>query len=419
MIRASIADLLSAEGALRSAGWVLLQHLLSRGSPALVGIILTHRLAPDAFAAYSYYLLTVSMLSTYASIGLGSASARFGADPAGPRLLGTLWILSAGFAASAALLVLLIPPAWLSAGLEVPPWILAAGVFGMALQWVSRGAMVGLERHRSAALSALVSSFVFLVGAVIAVRSSDVRYAMFGSVAGAFIQWLIETSVVARTSGWDRMFAHPYFGRAAVRQVLAFSAPMFVVSLLSASGAWIVGRIILSTPGGDREFALFSIGLQWFALAMVIPGIIAAVSLPKIVRSLTGRAGSERTRQIVRSSSLCALGIAAAIATGGLVLETALLGLYGEEYRVEGRFIALYLLAGIVAAPTNSVGNAIVATDRQWHWLGLTVLWASVLASTAFALRDRSVWGGAVTYMAAYAVLMAASTVLARRRGLL
>jgi hypothetical protein len=63
-----------------NAVWSLLSHLLSRGSLMVAAIILARALPTPAFAAYSYFQMTVSMLAAYAALGLGVTASRYFAE---------------------------------------------------------------------------------------------------------------------------------------------------------------------------------------------------------------------------------------------------------------------------------------------------------------------------------------------------
>ena len=64
----------------KNAFWALLCHVLSRGSLMLAAILLAREFETSSFAAYSYFQLTISMLATYAAMGLGVAASRFFAE---------------------------------------------------------------------------------------------------------------------------------------------------------------------------------------------------------------------------------------------------------------------------------------------------------------------------------------------------
>lgn len=415
---------MSARILIANAAWSVTCHLLTRGSLMLSALLLARRMPTSSFAAYSYYQLTVSMLATYAAMGLGVAASKFFAKAAAADsekevpALGTLSALSGILAGLGSLAVFFMPAAWITAGLGVPRWLIAVGVLVLAIQVVPGGAIVGLERYREAAAIAAGSGVISVVGALLAIQAQNESVAMLALMASACVQSSGEAAVAIRAIGWRRIAVGFRLRRSTVMEVLAISGPMFLASLLAGSGAWLVGRIILAGPGGEREFALFTIGLQWFALALFLPGMVSRVMLPRLVRAESGGAGGVASRQIVRLAVAITVSVAAAVAMSGVLLAPWILRLYGDRYVAGGRWISAYLIAGVVSAPANSVLNALLARNGQWLWLALTILWAVVLIVAAYGLRSFGPWGGGATYIIAYGTLTVGALLVARNHSL-
>jgi O-antigen/teichoic acid export membrane protein len=413
---------MSARSLALNAFWSLLCHLASRGALMVAAVLVARTLDTPSFAAFSYFQLTVSMLAAYSAMGLGVAASRYcaAADADEGRSatpVGTLWLLSVGLALAAFAVVMMVPGDFLSGGLGVPRWLLAAGVTVLVLQVVPDGAILGLERYRTAAAIVGTAGVLTLCGTALAVHLGDVRVAMVAVIVASLIQSVGESVIVVRALGWQR-FADGLRPRMSnVKRVLNFSGPMFLVSVMSASGGWLVGRIILDGPGGTSEFALFTIGLQWFALAMFIPGVLSRVLLPRLVRSAGGDSGAG-SRQLVRVALVMTTISAAFVGVAGWVGGPWIMRLYGDRYRAGTLIIGAFLTAAVVSAPANSLGNALLARERQWQWLGLTAVWSVVLMSSAIVFRSHGAWGGGLTYTAAYASLTAGALLLARRESL-
>jgi O-antigen/teichoic acid export membrane protein len=414
---------MSARVLANNAAWSLLCHATTRGSLTVAAIVLARHADTASFAAYSYFQLTISMLAAYAAMGLGVAASRFFADPETTEgndeipVIGTLWGLSCILAVAISIIIALSPSEWVNAGLRVPQWLLALGALTMALGVVPGGAILGLERYRHAAVIAALSGSTVLLGSVCAVNFGQIRIAMYAMIGASLVQTCGETLVVMRALGWSRAWRGIRFRACEIRRVLNLSAPMFLVSLMSASGGWIVGRIILNGPGGQSQFALFTIGLQWFALAMVVPGMLSRVLMPRLVRAGSGITGGDASRRLVRATIVIASSIALAVGVVGVLMGHSILRLYGHRYAAAGTsVIATFLGAAVLCAPANTIGNALVARDGQWHWLLLTALWASVLVACAYAFRAQGDWAGGATYAVAYGTLTGTAFLLARRR---
>ena len=270
----------------------------------LVAIILARALPTTDFAAYSYFQMTVAMIGAYAALGLGTTASRYfaevGHETAGapPKPLGALCSISAIFSLAAGLAVFAMPASWLNANLAVPQWLMATGVAATALGVVPGGAILGLEQYRAATVISLVHGALLIIATVIAARHQAPVVAMVAFVLGAFVQAAGQFAVVLRIVGWKRICDRIFFTRKDAAQIMHFAGPMFLVTLMAASGSWLVGRIILHSAEGTRNFALYSIGLHWYSLALLLPGMVSRVILPRLVRA-SGQSTAQ-SKKIVR-----------------------------------------------------------------------------------------------------------------------
>lgn len=406
-----------------NAFWSLLSHVFSRGSLILASIFLARSLATPIFAAYSYFQLTVSMLAAYASMGLGITASRYfaevGHDRPGdqPPPLGMLCLLSLTISAAAFALVIALPAPWINAGLEVPQWLLAAGVACTALGVIPGGAILGLERYREATIISAVSGALMLLAAWWAAQHQASLIAMLAVTIAALLQAVGQFAIVVRVVGWGRLRIAAGMHRCDLHRVFRFAGPMLLVSLMAASGSWLVGRIILHMSGGQYAFSLYSIGLQWFGLALVIPGMISRVVLPRLVRTSEEIAGSNSKRLVHHGAML------ATIAAAGMTLVGALFGpwlmmLYGSHYDPGRWFVAAFMGAAILSAPANTLGNAIVARDGQKSWLVVTCASFLTLVMAALIATRLGAWSGALAQAVGAMTLVALGLLVAKRKGL-
>ncbi len=409
-----------------NAAWSLIAHLLGRGSLVVASILLARTLKTSSFAAYSYFQLTASMLAAYSALGLGVTASKFFAetthvseDHAPP--IGTLWVLSvlAGFVF--ALAIIGFPDAWVDGGLEFPRWLLSLGVFVMALGVVPAGGVLGLERYREATVAAAVAAGVVVLGSFIAGAVGSAVWAMWAFILGSLVQAAGNALVVVRTVGARRLLALTRFSKLELRRIAEFAGPMTAVTLLSASGAWIVGRIILAGTSGEHGFALYVIGLQWFSLALLLPGMISRVVLPPLVR---GRMEStadtpHRESALVRHGVYMTLASAITTCAIGAILSPWLWSLYGVDYVSGAWLIVAFMAAAIPAAPANTLGNAILADDGQIDWLIITGAWFAGLILSAIASASLGVWSGVIAHGFSYLLMILLVAKTTRRRSLL
>lgn len=360
------------------------------------------------------------MLAAYAAMGMGVTASKFFSetgyveDTQMPPV-GSLWLISIAVGAAIALLISILPGNWLGVGLDIPHWLLALGVFCMATGVVPAGAILGLERYREALVAAILSAMVLIIG-VYMVRSAFGAMLVF--VLAALVQSLGNSVVVIRELGWQRLARHSRLGKRELIQIGRFAGPMLAVTLLAASGSWLVGRIILNSPAGQQGFALYVIGLQWYALALFLPGMISRVLLPRMVRTQL-KGSTEGSVAMIRAGSLLTLAITAFIAIIGFIFSPFLLGIYGPSYQANPWLLAAFLVAAIPAAPANTIGNAILAINGQSVWLLFTAVCFLILIAAAYLFMPLGEFNGAFAHGFSTAALSLMAFAYARHRRLI
>lgn len=408
-----------------NAAWSLIAHLLGRGSLVVASILLARSLKTTEFAAYSYFQLTVSMLAAYSAMGMGVAASRFFAeaghvpeDRTPP--IGTLWVLSSFAGLVFALAVLGLPTSWVEGGLELPRWLLSLGVFVMTLGVVPAGGILGLERYREATLAAAAAAVIVVTGSLLAGRAGSAAGAMWAFVLASLVQTAGNAWVVVRKIGLPSLIASNRYRAQDLGKIAGFAGPMTVVSLLSASGAWVVGRIILAGNSGEQGFALYIIGLQWFSLALLLPGMLSRVILPRLIRGRLelGVPMAIAPSVLVRQGAYLTLATAIAMCLVGALLSPWLWALYGIDYGPGAWLIIAFMAAAIPAAPVNTLGNAILADDGQMGWLLATGVWFACLIVLAGASAPLGVWSGAIAHGIAYSLMIVFVVRMTRQRNL-
>lgn len=383
-------------------------------------VILVRSLNADDFAAFSYFQITASMIATYSALGLGVTASRFFAEIGHENEfkhfppIGMLCALSILFAIIAFFIVILFPKELLTAGLSISPVLMGLCVFMLALSVVPSGAVLGMECYRQAALVSALSGCVSLLSAYVASQLKDPFIAMVGITAAAGMQFLGESLIVMKVIGGEGLKKIIKLRWADINYVLSFAGPMLLVSLMAASGSWMLGRVILGGKNGEYEFSLYVVGLQWFSLGLFLPGMISRVLLPRLIRGKNVEA-----RVVVRQAGFLALGAAVCIAIVGVILGPFMSIIYGDLLILDRWFIAAYLMAAVISAPANTIGNAIVASGGQKIWLGFTLVWLITLTITAYFFSGLGAWAGAVAQALASCLLVFLAFFYSRKMNLI
>jgi O-antigen/teichoic acid export membrane protein len=394
-----------------NAIWSLASHLLSRGSLILAAIILARELPTTEFAVYSYFQLTISMLATYAALGLGSTASRFFAEvghednDASRKPLGSLFVVSMLVSLAAAVAVLAIPDQWLSSDLALPKWLMAAGVAATAIGIVPAGAIVGLERYRTVTATSCAYGVVIIVASVVAAYYQAPLVAMGALIIAAILKAIWQFLIVIKVTGWQKLVESSSLNSHNLTFIMQFAGPMFLVSLLSASGSWAVGRIILEGNNGHYDFALYSIGLQWYSLGLLLPGMVSKVILPKLVRVPDNE--RNEVNAIMKYGIFITIITSCVVSLGAVGMGPVFGLMYGSQYEIGTLFIAAYMAAAIFNSPANTFGNALIARNRQWLWFFFILLWFITIITLSIIVVSNEFggWTGSISHGVAGFVL--------------
>lgn len=409
-----------------NVAWSALSHIMERGSLVIASIILSRNLDAEAFAVYSYFYITASMISAYAALGLGVTASRFFAESrhlpeqAWPPI-GTLWCLSLLVGVALAVVITILPNTWISSSLSLPNWAISLGAFSLAVNIVPGGGILGLELYRTASIVSFLSACALLLGILTTADSRSALAAILVFSGSRIIHALGSTVVTVRTVGVNNLLRHLSFSRQNVVRISGFAGPLVAVALLAAGGPWLVGRIILGGPSGSVGLASYTIGMQWLALILFIPGMISRVLLPRFVAHhlRDTRDNDQSTRTIMIQGVGLTLVAALTMAIAGCLASPWLSTLYGVDVLVTPGLLSAFMLAAVPSAMANSLGNAIVVHDGQRQWLGITIVWFIVLIVASVSLTPQGSLAGAYAFGVSSTVLAGLSLLVAAKRKLI
>ncbi len=414
-----------ARGVFSSASMALGAHSISRGGLVLASVVMARGFTTVEFAAYSYFRETVVLIATYAALGLGVTATRcFAAIDVKAlererALPGSLSSLSFMASALASVVIVTIPSMWITAEFAIPMWLVATAVGLAALEVVPINAVVGLERYRAVVLLSFVYAAVVVFAAWRSVILGDPIVGMCGLIGGSLAQVAGSYVVIHRAIGWRAMTEGAVPRLRNLRGAFRIAGPMFATSLMVVSGNWLVGRIMLEEPDGDRIFALYAVGRQWYGLGLVIPAMVSRVLLPRLVR-IRGGGKREDMRGLVRLSTVVAMISAILVASVVVPLGPWFVSFYGDRYAAATWLITGFMAVAVITSPARALTNPIVADDGQQSLLAFTGGWLVLLLAVSWlGLRSGlGVWAGALAQAIAMAYLGTVACLYCRRRRL-
>jgi O-antigen/teichoic acid export membrane protein len=396
----------------KDAGWVLFGQVSGRGTTFLAGAGIAWALGTNAFADFSYLVLTSAALTTASSIGSGAAIIRYVAmRPSGVGNEGIPIVVAAclvGLLGGVALLLLVaaLPSFFFPKAVE---YLQTPILFTFGLQLVgglTSSVLFGERKFASTAMANLASGFSLILLVAISILNKSRELAIWAIPLSQCVFFLLTARASAKFLSLEFRSTRLADAFAAMPSVMRFALPVFVISLLATTGPWAIGMLLLGTDKG--EFAAYSAGLQWFSLILVVPGALTNAYLPRVFRNYAGVAidAPRRPDATVTRNAKQALAIAAGGAALVLAFGDVLIQFHGQVLRAHRSVLTAFVLAAVVVAPTNALGNGLAARDWQVTWMALTGAWWAALLSVGYLYPVTTALSAGVDMCFAYSLLL-------------
>lgn len=396
--------------------WMTISHLLSRGSIILSGMLVARYLDQTAFSSYSYLLLTATMIAIYSAMGIGITTTKYYAKLETQKEstpIATLGLLNLILAIITVVLFFIFNKFIVPYNLHIPIVIMGAVILCMTLDIYSSNALIGLEKFRQLAYVSIFSTIINLLSVGLAIYNKNIIYSMGGLALSAFVQFSLNISCVVVNLRKLNLFSILTIRYQHTKEIFKTIGPMLFVSLIAASGTWVIGRFILLdySKNALEQFALYSIGLQWYSIALFLPTMISKVILPKLIKT-----SHKSSIHLLRKNCWIVFGICFSFAICGLFAQPLISAFYGEKYDIPKGLIFAYLCAATLSAPANIIGNTIIANNKEFEWLLIVICsFLTNLAISYFTL-DLGAWMGALALSLSSLMLLILASFMIRAR---
>lgn len=367
--------------------WMILSHLLSRGSIVFSGLLVAKFFNTDTFSAYSFFILTITTISIYSAMGLGVTVTKFysqlgkGED----KPIFTLWLLNMALAIIGSGLFLFLFDYIVPETIHLNKFLMALLILFTTADMYNLNALIGLEKYKKIFLISLFSGFLNLIFLVLSIHINDISYIMYGLLFSIVFQFL-----------FGIYFINSYFFKnisksisISIIEIFKSMGPLIIVSIIAASGTWITGRFILNES--SENFAKFSIGMQWYSLALFIPTIVSRVLLPYLIKNSNVSNVSLIFKNCYLVSFFCLL-----LAVISYFLHPYIQTFYGKQYDISQYLIPTYLLAAAISASSNILGNFIISKNKEKRWLLFTTISFLILLFLIYAFKSINDWIGII-----------------------
>ena len=405
--------------------WNGVAAALARGLPILGMLVTARILGVEPFGQLGIVYQTIMTCQVFAAAGLGTTATTFVArwrrdDPdkvsrlillclGVPLVLGGA--LSSGLWGGAEWLageVLRVP--------ELAPELRIAGVLtvGVALVAVQHGILVGFQAFRDMALANLLAGVATGAGLALGATQGAVRGALSGFGIALVLQLAVNHGLIYRAMRRDGSRLRLRLPWAEFSLLWRFSLPGVLTMALWVTASWAASALLVRQPDGLAQMGLLTAANQWFLALMFIPGVMTQVLLPAYADRLSGDSPSEAGRLALRSAGILLLGTGPVVALLA-VLSPAIAALYGSGFADGGPVFAVACAAAGVMAPYGALSNYVVARERMWARLAISLAWSATLLGGAFVLAGWGAIGIGLAMLVAYVVRAGVTYLYARR----
>lgn len=363
--------------------WKLFNVLGMQGSVLLSTVIVARLLGLQDFGAYAVIVTTVMAVAGVSQAGTSLTATKFVGEylvkdkAQVSRVLRMCLLTTLAIAGLTAALLALAAPAIAADVLGKPHlelYVRWAGA-AAACQTVAvfqNGALEGFGAFRQLSRLSVTAGLVHLLATALGAW----LWGLDGAVAGFGLAMLARLVLFSALLSSVRA-EHGIPGKAEVtasdwRELLAFTLPAGLASLVTLPCLWLVTALVARQPGGLELTGLFMAANQIRMVVVQLPIMLNAVAFSVLSRK-KGQ-GLAREFQQVFWSNLFATAVVSTLVVAVLCIFAApILGLYGSKF-VQGQALLLVLLCAVIPETLALAAYQLVqSSGRMWASLLLIV----------------------------------------------
>lgn len=395
--------------------WNIIASLGSRSMVLLVAIGCARLLGKGDFGRFGIVQSTANMLSTVAALGLGITATRYIADlrdrdpERAGRIIGLSWTITAISGIFLTLVCIVTAKEMAVMMLHAPELAgairIASGiVFLNAMLAYQNGALAGFEAFKGLAKINFVSGLFSLPIVLVAVWKWGLDGAVAGTVLSLAVNWYLNERLLRSECRSADVPIRIRQGFQEGKVFWTFSLPALIGSLSIAPVLWFCSVLIVRSPNGFGQMALYSGADRWRLAVLFIPTALFRSALPML--SNMHEQNPEGYRRVHRAHLLVNLVVVIAPVLLIASLSAQIMRTYGAGFRAGWPVLAV-LCAGTIPEALNTVfGYPLVARGRMWFRCGFDVgLSLLLLLLGMWLIPTHGALGFALDYVATYSII--------------
>ena len=368
----------------KGISWTLIGNIIGKFLQLVAFIFVARIVGKEEYGQVGIIRSTLNMFLLFSSAGMGATATRYIAiyRTSDPNRAYQIYrfslkvVLAIGFVVS--LIVFLmsdqIAEKYLNdVNLGDALRVGAFTLFLMTLTSVQTGALNGFERFRSLGINLAANGLILFVSVIVGAYLRGVN----GVVAGLAISNLIYAvqlwfSLKNDILGIRHAEQRPNIERLSKSSVfLKFSLPAVLESVTIVAVLWWAKTFLIGIEGYG-EMAIYDVAEQWYFVILFIPNSMTSILLPLLIN--TNYNGSKKQYdKLLNINLLLNTGIAFIISLVVYLFLPLIFRFYGKGFN-DFRPLIVLLVAVVICAANNVVGQIIVSKGKMWIGFGVNVL---------------------------------------------
>lgn len=420
-LTAVVANYLPSKFAQRLLGgfaWNSFGAVSSRGTLLLANIIVARIVGVTTFGEFLIVTSTVLSVCVLVDLGLGLTATKFIAEyrESNPGKIGNLLVFLVSLTMLSGLSVgfgLFFYAGEVASYLEAPQLegfikIISFQPIFLAAASLGSGLIAGLEQFKKLAVINFIMGGLNLGGVIVGALLFGIEGVLWANLGLSILNMGIVMYVFGGCLVGLRLSIKPSLMLREFKKLFNFSFPSLMIGLTHGPPIWFCNALLVTTENGFEQMAILGAAMQWYAIALFLPGSLALVILP-VSSNLAVTSSNQAFRGLIMKACLSSLVVMSPIALLIALFSPFIMELYGPGFSNGSVVLMILMCSGIFVAIQTTVGNTLSAKGKIWGQLVMNLSWAIIFVALAKIWISHGAIGIVSARALAYFVLMVGS----------
>ena len=274
-------------------------------------------------------------------------------------------------------------------------------IFLTSLSLILQSILQGFEKYNKLALFQLISHLIMLIVGTLLTY----YYKTLGAILGLLILNLtlcISLSLTIKgLLSENKIYLKFKFNDLVKEAIKKVALPAFISSIIIVPIIWLTNSNF-TFINGYKEFAAFSVCLQWFTILNYIPQQLGQVK--PIYTQLFRDNKMQEFKKISYKMILISFSFSLIVALFLFFISPIILKMYGNFYVDYKLAFIIMLISSVFYAIQSQFGSIFYAIGKIWLSLILNIIWSLIFIISFMILRNNGTIGYTTTYLISYSI---------------